>query len=86
MFALTADHGVTSFPELVAQRAHRPAPPRFDMRPAFTAVAAELRQAGVDSGAISRDGPFIFVDRTAFATAHVDPEPMQTPTRSRSPL
>jgi arylsulfatase A-like enzyme len=76
VFALTADHGVTPFPELVAQRAHRPAPPRFDMRPAFASVAAELRQAGVDTAAISRDGPFIFVDRIAFATAHVDPEPI----------
>ena len=75
-FALTADHGVTSFPELVAQRAHRPPPPRFDMRPAFSAVAAELRKAGVDTAAIARDGPFIFVDRTAFAAAGVDPDPI----------
>jgi arylsulfatase A-like enzyme len=76
VFALTADHGVTPFPELVAQRSHRPAPPRFDMRPAFASLATELRQAGVDTAAISRDGPFIFVDRTAFASAGVDPDPI----------
>ena len=76
VFALTADHGVTSYPELVAERAHRPAPPRFDMRPAFASVAAELRKAGVDTAAISRDGPFVFVDRTAFASAGVDPDPI----------
>jgi arylsulfatase A-like enzyme len=76
VFALTADHGVTSFPELVAERAHRPAPPRFDMRPAFASVVGELRKAGVDTAAISRDGPFVFVDRTAFASAGVDPDPI----------
>jgi arylsulfatase A-like enzyme len=76
VFALTADHGVTSFPELVAQRAHRPPPPRFDMRPAFASVAAELRRADVDTAAITRDGPFVFVDRSAFAIAGVDPDPI----------
>jgi predicted AlkP superfamily pyrophosphatase or phosphodiesterase len=31
VFALTADHGSTSFPELVARRAGRPAPARYDL-------------------------------------------------------
>ncbi|NUR34405.1 MAG: hypothetical protein HOQ30_10385 [Gemmatimonadaceae bacterium] len=76
VFALTADHGVTPFPELVAQRTHRPAPPRFDMRPAFASLVTDLRQAGVDTTAITRDGPFIFADRTVFRSAGVDPDPI----------
>jgi predicted AlkP superfamily pyrophosphatase or phosphodiesterase len=76
VFALTADHGVTPFPELVAQRANRPAPPRYDLQPAIATLRAELRQVGVDTAAVMFDGPLVYVDRSAFASAGVDPDPI----------
>jgi arylsulfatase A-like enzyme len=76
VFALTADHGVTPFPELRAQRANRPAPPRYDLRPAIASLRAELRQVGVDSAAVMLDLPLVYVDRSAFAAAGVDPDPI----------
>jgi hypothetical protein len=71
VFALTADHGVTSFPELAAARAHRPAPVRYDVRPAIREMRAALRTAGVDTAAITLDGPLVYVDRAAFSTGTV---------------
>lgn len=76
VFALTADHGVTSYPELVAQRAGRPAPPRYDLRPATNGLRSALQQVRVDTSAVTLDGPLVSVDRAAFADAHVDPEPI----------
>jgi hypothetical protein len=66
VFALTADHGVTSFPELVAARGHRAAPVRYDVGPAVRTMRASLRAAGIDTTAITLDGPLVYVDRTAF--------------------
>ena len=66
VFALTADHGVTSFPELVAQRAGRKAPPRYDVKPAVAEMHAALRTAGVDTNAIAFDGAAAYVYRSAF--------------------
>jgi arylsulfatase A-like enzyme len=76
VFALTADHGVTPYPELVAQRAGRQAPVRYDLRPALVGLRSALRQAGVDTTAVTTDGAIVSVDRTAFVTAGVDPEPI----------
>jgi hypothetical protein len=76
VFALTADHGVTPYPELVAKRAGRPVPPRYDLRPAIVGLRSALRLARVDTTAVAIDGPLVYVDRAAFATAHVDPEPI----------
>ncbi len=66
VFALTADHGVTSFPELKAARAHKPAPVRYDVRPAIREMRAALRAGGVDTTAITLDGPLVYVEREAF--------------------
>ena len=74
VFALTADHGVTSFPELVAARASRPALPRYDLRAPVAALRAELRRAGVDTGAVTIELPLVSVDRSAFLSAGVDPD------------
>jgi arylsulfatase A-like enzyme len=74
VFALTADHGVTSFPELVARRAHRPVPPRYDLRPAVSALRTSLRSAGVDTEAVVFDGAVILVDRDAFTRARANPD------------
>jgi hypothetical protein len=76
VFALTADHGVTPFPELVAERANRPAPPRYDLSPAIAGLRAALRQFHVDTTAVTLDGPIVSVNRTAFVEAKVDPEPV----------
>jgi arylsulfatase A-like enzyme len=76
VFALTADHGVTSFPELAAQRAHRAPVPRYDLAPQLTALRSSLRRAGVDSDAVSFDGTLVVVDRAAFDRAHVNPDPL----------
>ena len=76
VFALTADHGVTPYPELVAQRANRPAPPRYDLRPAVIDLRSALRRVGVDTTAIVLDGAIIHLDRSAFLAAGVDPEPV----------
>ena len=64
VFALTADHGVTSFPELVAQRTKHLAPVRYDVRPAVRTMRAGLRAAGIDTTAITLDGPLVYVDRS----------------------
>jgi hypothetical protein len=78
VFALTADHGVTSFPELVAQRAHRAPPPRYDVATPYAELQATLARSGVDTSAIEFDGALVLVDREAFAQAHVDPVPALT--------
>lgn len=76
VFALTADHGVTPYPELVAQRAGRPAPARYDLRPAVAGLRSALRQTGVDTMAIALDGSLVYLDRSAFAATGTDPEPI----------
>ena len=67
VFALTADHGVTPFPELAARRAGRPAPPRYDLKPVVEDLRMTLRAAGVDTTAIYLDGAVVYVNRSAFA-------------------
>ena len=74
VFALTADHGVTSFPELAAQRAGRPAPVRYDVKPAITELRASLRAAGVDTNAIAFDGAAAYVYRSAFVGTRGNPD------------
>jgi predicted AlkP superfamily pyrophosphatase or phosphodiesterase len=74
VFALTADHGVTSFPELIAQRTGRTAPPRYDVSMSLRSLRDMLQSARVDADAVQIDGPLVIVDRTAFARARVDAE------------
>jgi hypothetical protein len=76
VFALTGDHGVTSYPELVAVRAGRPAPPRYDLSSALAGLRAALRLHHVDTTAVTLDGPLVYVNRDAFAQAGVDPDPI----------
>ena len=75
VFALTADHGVTSFPELVAQRAGRAPPPRYDISTSLRTLRGMLQGASVDMDAVDFDGTLVIVDRAAFARARVDPDP-----------
>lgn len=76
VFALTGDHGVTPYPELVAARAKRAAPPRYDLISLLAAFRSTLRAAGVDTGAVTMDGGIVSANRQAFAQSGVDPEPM----------
>lgn len=76
VFALTADHGVAPFPELAARRAGRLAPARWDLQPAFRSLRSALREARVDTMAVMFDAPLVYVDRSAFALAGVDPDPL----------
>jgi len=76
VFALTADHGVTSFPELVAQRTGRKPPPRYDVGTSLRTLRAMLHGAGVDEDAVEFDGTLVIVDRTAFARVSLDPDPL----------
>jgi predicted AlkP superfamily pyrophosphatase or phosphodiesterase len=74
VFALTADHGVTSFPELVARRTGKAMIPRYDVKPAVADLRAELRAAGVDTTAITLDGAAVYVNRYAFANTKGNPD------------
>jgi predicted AlkP superfamily pyrophosphatase or phosphodiesterase len=76
IFALTADHGVTSFPELAAQRAHRSAVPRYDLGPPVSELQSMLKESGVDPSAVTLDGAMVIVDREAFERAHVNADPL----------
>jgi arylsulfatase A-like enzyme len=76
VFALSADHGVTSFPRLAVRKGQRRTEIRYDTRPAVRAMQAALRDAKVDAGAVSVDGPLVYVNRYPFALAHVDPQPI----------
>jgi predicted AlkP superfamily pyrophosphatase or phosphodiesterase len=69
--ALTADHGVASYPEIAARR--RPLTvTRADLAPAVTTAFAGLRAAGVDSGAVRFEEGILFVDRDALARRRVN--------------
>jgi len=71
VFALTADHGVTSYPAVAAGRSPGHAPVYYDTRPAYASARAALRAAGVDTTAISLDGPLVYVNEDLFAKAGV---------------
>jgi predicted AlkP superfamily pyrophosphatase or phosphodiesterase len=74
VFALTADHGVTPFPELTARLAGRPALVRYDIKPVVAQLRTALRNARVDTTAISLDGAAVYVNRRAFAGSAADPD------------
>jgi predicted AlkP superfamily pyrophosphatase or phosphodiesterase len=67
VFALTADHGVTPYPELVAKRAGKAAPARYDTRPAVRDLRTALRPFGADSVAVTVDGEVVYVNRASLA-------------------
>ena len=75
VFALTADHGVTPYPELAARRTGRP-PVRYDVKPAVADMRTALQSAGVDTMAIMLDGAAVYVNRSAFSGTHASPDVM----------
>jgi arylsulfatase A-like enzyme len=76
VFALTADHGATSFPELVAKRTGRAPLPRYDLGASLRTLRGMLQGANVDADAVEFDGTLVSVDRNAFARARIDPDPL----------
>ena len=72
LVALTADHGVQPYPAIHAART-RGAVARFaDVDPVYAALLAGVTGRGVDSSALHFAEGMVFVDRSAFARAHVD--------------
>jgi predicted AlkP superfamily pyrophosphatase or phosphodiesterase len=60
---LTADHGITPFPELHSATAQEAKDKHANMRPAVAAARAVLRNAGVDTTAVSFDSGMLLVNR-----------------------
>jgi arylsulfatase A-like enzyme len=72
-FALTADHGVASYPEIAARR--RPLTvTRVDLAPAIIPPFNALRAAGVDSNAVRFEEAILFVDRDALTRRNINPD------------
>jgi arylsulfatase A-like enzyme len=72
-FALTADHGVASYPEIAARR-HPLTVTRVDVTPAIIPAFAALRGAGVDSNAVRFEEGILFVDRDALVSRGLKPD------------
>ena len=72
VIALTADHGVQPFPAIHAARARGAVARYVDVDPVYTDLLAAVAARGVDSSALHFAEGMIFVDRAAFARAHVD--------------
>jgi arylsulfatase A-like enzyme len=71
--ALTADHGVASYPEIAARRQPLTVT-RVDLAPAIRPGFAALGAAGVDSGAVRFEEGILFVDRDALVRRGLDPD------------
>ena len=73
VLALTADHGVTSFPEVrpggEAAKAYH-----VDLYPVLAQTRRGLAAAGVDTLAVSFDDGLLFLDRDAFRGTRVRPD------------
>ncbi len=69
--ALTADHGVTPYPEMSARRGPLPVL-RVDVHPAIDPAFAGLSRTGVDSTAVRFDEGILLVDRPALARANLN--------------
>ncbi len=67
IIALTADHGVTSFPELSQSRS-TPPPVRVNLRPAMSAARAVLSTGRVDTMAVELESGSLIINRIAGMT------------------
>jgi predicted AlkP superfamily pyrophosphatase or phosphodiesterase len=61
--ALTADHGVTPFPEL-SQSRYAPPPRRVDVRPALAAARAVFARAKADTALVELESGALLIERT----------------------
>lgn len=73
VFALTADHGVTPYPELRAEREGKPVE-RVDLRAVDAKIMATLRAAKVDTFAITLDEGLITMNRPALIAGGLNPD------------
>src|SRR5688572_13072118 len=71
IIALTADHGVASFPEVYGQRAGTTAF-HVDVGPVFATVRSQIATRGGDSTALQFNGGMIMLDRRAMTRARVN--------------
>jgi predicted AlkP superfamily pyrophosphatase or phosphodiesterase len=72
IIALTADHGVQSYPAIHAARTRGAVARYVDLDPAYDDLLAAVSARGVDTSALHFAEGMVFVDRAAFARAHVD--------------
>ena len=72
IIALTADHGVQPFPAIHAARVRGAVARYADVDPVYADLLAAVAARGVDTAALQFAEGMIFVDRAAFARAHVD--------------
>jgi predicted AlkP superfamily pyrophosphatase or phosphodiesterase len=72
IFVLTADHGVTPFPELRPPPAGSPAPRRVSIGAITTRYRNALVAMGVPRSAFLLEESMLMVDREAFVAARVD--------------
>jgi predicted AlkP superfamily pyrophosphatase or phosphodiesterase len=71
IFALTADHGMTPFPE-IHFAGNNPDRGRADIAPALAAFTRTLAKRGIDSSAMQVETGLVVFDSAAFARAGVD--------------
>jgi len=72
VIALTADHGVQPFPAIHAARTSGAVARYADVEPVYVTMVTRLAARGVDTAALRFAEGMLFVDRAAFARAHVD--------------
>jgi predicted AlkP superfamily pyrophosphatase or phosphodiesterase len=75
--ALTADHGVAPYPELRAEREHKPAE-RVDVDPVMARVYARLSAAHVDSSAVHLEEGMLTLDHAALVRGGLSPDSVRT--------
>ena len=71
IIALTADHGVASFPELYAQRSGAAAF-YVDVAPTLSTVRSQMAARGADSNALQFDAGMILLDRRVMTRAKIN--------------
>ena len=72
LIALTADHGVQPYPAIHAARVRGAVARYADVDPPYADLVAGVTARGVDTSALHFAEGMLFVDRAAFARAHVD--------------
>ena len=72
IIALTADHGIQPYPAIHAARTKGTVARYADLEPLYVSTLSRLAARGVDTAALRFAEGMVFVDRAAFARAHVD--------------
>jgi predicted AlkP superfamily pyrophosphatase or phosphodiesterase len=76
VIALTADHGVAPYPEVRSPWYDNALAQRVDQSHAWRLVMQRMREAGIDTSAVSYDDGFRVMDASAFRRAGVEPDSM----------